>query len=149
MKNLSQNHHRLFLSSFIFTLMALMSTGLAAAHLELRPGLWETSMTRTNPMTGQPITEVKTECITENRFDPADMMKDVEECKTVQNEVSNNTLTFKMVCSMHGTESTVSGTMSTDGQTGKGNMDLSINAQGMQMTMSMKWTSKRLGDCPE
>jgi hypothetical protein len=138
------------LSTLFSTLVATLCINWTfAAELELKPGIWETTMTRTNPMTGQPITEVTQDCITENRFDPVMMMKDIEGCEAIKNEVSNNTLNFKMACRMHGTESTITGTMSTDGDTGQGNMDLTINAQGMQMTMNMNWTSKRLGDCSE
>lgn len=117
------------------------------AELELNPGLWETTMTRTNPMTGEPTTETNTECVKETSFKPSDMMQDAEGCDLVRDELQGDTLTFRMECDMQGTQATVDGMFQTDGQTGKGNMDMNMSMGEMKMTMNMNWTAKRVGDC--
>lgn len=128
-------------------MICLMPITAAAAEIHFNPGLWETTMTRTNPMTGQPVTETRTECVTENRFDPASMMQGAEGCRLIEDSLDGDTLSFRMECNMEGSQAAIDGRFQTDGQTGKGNMDMSINTGGMQMTMNMNWTAKRLGDC--
>lgn len=118
-----------------------------AAELELNPGLWETTMTRTNPMTGEPTTETNTECVKETSFNPSDMMQDAEGCELVKDELNGDTLTYRMECDMQGTQAVVDGTFQTDGQTGKGNMDMQMSMGEMDMNMKMDWTAKRVGDC--
>lgn len=118
-----------------------------AAELELNPGLWETTMTRTNPMTGEPTTETNTECVKETSFNPSDMMQDAEGCELVKDELNGDTLTYRMECDMQGTQATVDGMFQTDGQTGKGNMDMKMSMGEMDMNMKMDWTAKRVGDC--
>lgn len=118
-----------------------------AAELEFEPGLWETTMTRTNPMTGELTTETSTECVKQETFNPSDMMKEAKDCDLVKDELSGDTLNFRMECSMQGATTTVDGTFQTDGRTGKGNMDIAMNMGEMDMSMNMKWTSKRVGDC--
>ena len=131
----------------ISALFCFPATAVTAAEIELNPGLWETTMTRTNPMTGQPVTETKTECIKDKKFDPAGMMQGTEGCNLVDDNLDGNTLTYRMECNMQGSLSTIDGKFQTDGQTGNGKMDISINAGGMQMKMEMNWVSKRVGEC--
>lgn len=118
-----------------------------AAELEINPGLWETTMTRTNPMTGEPTTETTTECVRETSFNPSDVMKDAQGCELVKDELNGNTLAFRMECNMQGSQATVDGTFQSDGQTGRGNMDMDMSMGEMKMSMNMNWTSKRIGDC--
>lgn len=118
-----------------------------AAELKINPGMWETTMTRTNPLTGEPTTETSTECVKQTSFDPSDMMKDAKECDLVKDELNGDTLNFRMECNMQGSQATVDGMFQTDGRTGKGNMDMTMSMGEMNMTMNMNWTSKRVGDC--
>ena len=134
---------RLLFAAVMYT--ATLSAG--AAGIEFNPGRWETTMTRTNPMTGDPITETRVECVKEDKFDPASMMEGADDCDLSRNSVDGDTLVFQMECNMQGGSATIEGQFQTDGETGKGNMDMTINAGGMNMTMNMNWTAKRLGDC--
>lgn len=119
-----------------------------AAELPIKPGEWETTMTRTNPMTGEPTTETNTRCVKETSFNPSTMMQDAEGCELVKDELNGNTLTFRMECAMEqGTGATVDGEFTSDGDTGSGTMDMNMDMGEMKMTMNMEWTSKRLGDC--
>ena len=98
-----------------------------AAEIQFNPGQWETTMTRTNPMTGEPITETRTEWI--------------------KDDLDGDTLMFQMECGVQGGSAMIDGQFQTDGETGKGNMDMTVNAGGMNMQMNMNWTARRLGDC--
>lgn len=118
-----------------------------AAELEINPGLWETTMTRTNPMTGDPTTETTKECVKATSFNPSDMMENAQGCELVKDELNGNTLSFTMECNMQGSQAVVDGMFQTDGQTGNGNMDMTMSMGEMNMSMKMNWTSKRLGDC--
>ncbi|GJL80799.1 MAG: hypothetical protein DHS20C01_04330 [marine bacterium B5-7] len=130
------------------TIAILFSAGSGAASLDFNPGLWETTMTRTNPMTGQPTTETTKECVKEKSFDPRDMIKDADGCQLTDEELSGDTLTFAMTCSMEaGAEAVMKGEFQTDGKTGHGAMNMNMKLGGMEMSMDMNWTAKRLGDC--
>lgn len=128
------------------TLLLLPFTA-SAVEVPIKPGLWETTMTRTNPMTGDPTTETTQECIKQNSFSPSEMMKNAEGCELIDENLDGSTLTFQMECSMQGSKATVDGTFQTEGDTGKGNMTMEMNMGEMSMDMEMDWTSKRLGDC--
>ncbi len=120
----------------------------AAASLELNPGLWETTMTRTNPMTGTPVTETTTECMKEKSFDPREMMQGAQGCNLVDENLSGDTLTFNMTCNMEGgAAGEIRGRFQTDGQTGSGEMVMNMSMGQVTMSMDMNWTAKRLGDC--
>lgn len=119
-----------------------------AASLTINPGMWETTMTRTNPMTGTPTTETSKECVTEQSFDPREMMQDAQGCQLTEENLSGDTLTFAMACTVEGAGSAdIKGRFQTDGQTGNGAMNMSMNMGGMTMSMDMNWTARRLGDC--
>ncbi len=134
----------------LLAVLALASVPLtvAAASLDINPGLWETTMTRTNPMTGAPTTETSTECVREESFDPRQLMEDTENCQLTDESLAGDTLTFTMQCSIQGgAQATMEGTFQTDGQTGTGNMTMNMNMAGMSMSMTGNWTAKRVGDC--
>ena len=117
------------------------------AELSINPGLWETTMTRTSPMTTQSITETRTECVKETKFDPGKLLQDAQGCALIDDDLNGDTLSFRMECNMQRAKASVEGTFTTDGQTGSGDMDMKVNAGGMNMTMNMNWTATRLGDC--
>ena len=134
-------------TSLIAALFCLPTMAVSAAEIELNPGLWESTMTRTHPITGEPTSETTTECVKDKKFDPAAMMEGAEGCNLIDDNLDGDTLTYRMECNMQGSQSTIDGRFQTDGQTGKGEMDISINASGMQMNMKMNWVSKRVGEC--
>ena len=134
-------------SLILAALITVPAATASAAEVEFNPGKWETTMTRTNPMTGEPMTETRTECVKESKFDPASMMDGAQGCNLIEDSLDGDTLNFRMECNMEGSQATIDGRFQTDGQTGQGNMDMSVNAGGMQMDMNMNWTAKRLGDC--
>ncbi|XOV86782.1 MAG: DUF3617 domain-containing protein [Pseudomonadota bacterium] len=118
-----------------------------AEGLTIKPGLWETTMTRTNPMTGQPQTDTTRECVTQTSFDPASLMQGAEGCRMLKNDLTSNALDFSMSCSMQGATTTVVGRYEVDGDSGKGNMEMNMSMGEMKMSMKMDWTASRIGDC--
>lgn len=134
--------------SLMLVLIAFATTSTALAQgLPINPGLWETTVTRTDPMTGQPTTDSRQECVKSNEFDPRSLMQDVEGCEVTDQSISGDTLTFTMACNHDGGTGTMQGQFQTDGETGTGQMSMSFSFGGQTMNMESNSTSKRLGDC--
>lgn len=138
------NHLRRFA---LTSVLLVLSSAVVAEGLAINPGLWETTMSRSNPMTGEVTSETTTKCVTETDFDPSEMVQSAQGCRLVENNLDGDTLTFRMECNMQGSEAAVDGMFQTDGQTGKGNMDMTMGMGEIKMSMNMNWMSKRLGDC--
>jgi hypothetical protein len=131
-------------------LVAVLAAGPAMAQsLSIKPGMWESTMTRTNPLTGSPETVTESECITPDKatFDPREMMKGSSDCRIGEQDKTGNTLTFTMVCAMDEGEATARGTMTADGDNGSGRMEMEMSFGGQTMKMDMDWKSRRVGDC--
>ncbi len=126
-------------------LLAPMWAG--AASIAINPGMWETTMTRDNPMTGQTTTETTRECVTETEFDPRDMMEDAQGCTLDKEELVGDELSFVMSCQMQGGQARMEGAVRSDGDTSSGRMRMNVSVGGMDMSMNMNWAGRRLGDC--
>ncbi|WP_018624341.1 DUF3617 domain-containing protein [Kangiella aquimarina] len=133
----------------ILLVSIMLPTLTMAKGLEVEPGLWETSMTRTDPLSGQEVTDTQKECIEERYFDPEELTKDMQGCKLTQNELKGNKLNFTMHCEDAGMTSSVAGEYEVNGDKGNGKMDFVIMGMGQEMKLSMNWESTRLGDCPK
>ncbi len=135
-----------FRFAFLVALLTF-SINTLAEGLTIEPGLWETTMTRTNPMTGQPQTDTTKECVKQTSFDPASLMQGAEGCQMTKNNLTSNALDFSMACNMQGATTTINGRYEVNGDNGTGNMDMNMSMGEMKMTMKMNWTAHRLGDC--
>ena len=131
----------------LVSMFLVLPLSASASELAINPGLWKTTMTRTNPMTGNPTTETSTQCVKEKSFNPSDMMKNAQGCELVKDELDGDTLNFRMECNVQGQTATVDGMFQTDGKTGKGNMNMQLKMGEMNMNMKMNWTAERIGDC--
>lgn len=136
-----------FKSLAVVSVSLVLPLAASASELAINPGLWKTTMTRTNPMTGEPTTETTTECVKQTSFNPSSMVQDAQGCELVKDELNGDTLNFRMECNMQGQKATMDGMFQTDGKTGKGNMDMKMNMGEINMKMNMKWTAERIGDC--
>lgn len=122
--------------------------GVAGAdELTIKPGMWESTMTTTNSMMPSPMTTTSKDCVTEPTYQPEQMLDDVEHCQNLTSDVSNNTMTFAMQCTMQGADVAVSGRFTSAEDTGDGEMKMDMSMGPGSMTMNMKWTTKRIGDC--
>ncbi|NVJ59337.1 MAG: DUF3617 family protein [Gammaproteobacteria bacterium] len=129
-------------SSLVFGLVSSF-----AAELPINPGMWETTMTRTNPLNGQEQTETTKECVKETSIKTQDFIEGQQQCKLVNDKVSGSTLTFKVDCNQMGITSSMTAEITADKDSSKGKMDIAMNMGGQEQTMSMSWTAKRLGEC--
>lgn len=136
------------MKTLFLAIISLCALPAFAAELHVKPGLWESTTTRTSSMGGGTFTDKNRECIKEKVFSPEDMMKDMESCKQVKNELQDkHTLLFGMVCSSQGGKASVEGKYYTKGDEGKGDMKIQVDMGGMKMNMDLTWDAKRVGDC--
>ena len=124
----------------------LVSVSVHADSLKLKPGLWETTVTSTNSFTGT-TTQTETECVAEQEFDPRTMFKDAQGCKLLDDSLQGNTLTYSLVCNVQGTQATIEGVYTTDGDLGSGSMNMEMSFSGQTMTMENNFDARRIGDC--
>ena len=124
----------------------LFSATTQAESLKIKPGMWESTVTTTNSFTGT-STQTETECVVDEAFDPRTMFKDAEGCEVVDDTLEGNTLTFNLACSIEGTQATIEGVYTTDGDVGSGTMNMEMSFGGQSMTMESSFEAKRLGDC--
>lgn len=128
------------LGSFLIASVAL------ADALPVKPGLWESTVTTTNPMTGTQ-TQVNTECLKDEKWDPKSMLEDTEGCEIAESTLNGNTLSFTMTCNVQGAKGTMKGNYSTQGDSGVGNMTINMSFGGQSMVIESSYTSRRLEDC--
>lgn len=137
------------------TNIAALSLFMAASHavtwaegLPITPGMWETTTTTENSVTGN-RTDTRKDCIKESVIDPSSQMQGMpkDQCQ-MNTKVDGNTMNYDMVCTPpQGGKMNFSGSMTVDGDSMQGSMQMEGNMVGQSMTMRMKSTGKRLGDC--
>lgn len=110
-------------------------------------GNWQMTVTTTNPFMPNPVTRTRTECRPRAAFDPSELIKDAEDCRITQQDVSASVLTFRMICDSQTGKLTGSGRYEINGDQAKGYMDMSMDMQGQTMKMRMDMVGERLGDC--
>ncbi|MCW8878157.1 MAG: DUF3617 domain-containing protein [Kangiellaceae bacterium] len=127
-----------------------ITSPLFANELKIKPGLWKSTTFTTNPVTQQEQKIEDEECITPDKatFSAETMMKDAPgECKTLNSNLSGDTLSFSIECSMQGGKTTVNGVFTVAGDKGNGKMDMQMEVAGQKMSMSSRMTSERVGEC--
>ena len=136
------------MKSYCLLFLTLIALPAMTAELTVKPGLWESTTTRTSSMGGGTVTDTNRECIKDETFNPQKLMQDMQDCELVKNELQNkNTLLFNMVCSMQGAKASLEGKYYTKGDEGKGDMKVQVDMGGMNINMNLTWDAKRLGDC--
>lgn len=129
------------------TLACLASGVVYAESLKIKTGLWETTATQTNPMTGQPKTITQQHCVEESQVDPVAMMEGAENCRIIDKAVKGDTLTFSMECSMEGNKAVIDGRYQSSGDTANSRIEMRFDGGGQTFTMTTTSTGKRVGDC--
>ncbi len=133
---------------YILLALTLSAFPAIAAELTMKPGIWESTTTRTSSMGGGAVTNTDRECVKDKTFNPQTIMKDMKDCELLKNELKDkNTLLFKMMCSMEGAQASLEGKYYTKGDEGKGDMKVEVDMGGMKMNMDLTWDAKRIGDC--
>ena len=126
--------------------VSFMTSTVFAEGLKITPGLWQSTSTMTNSMTGS-TTQTTENCVVEEEFDPMTMMEGAQGCELTENELDGNTLQFAMACNIQGAESVVQGVYTVDGDNGEGSMSIEMSFGGQTMTMENVFTASRIGDC--
>ena len=119
----------------------------AADSVPITPGLWEIKSTSSNPFSG-PKSHTSRECMTEDTFDPRNMMEDMpKNACNVKTSFSGNVITYYMNCSVNGQQMTSNGTFTVNGDTAKGEMTMKSSISDQSFEMKMTSDAKRIGDC--
>ena len=132
----------------------LLSNTVIANELQVKPGLWKSTNTRTNPMTMQLETVEETECITPEKakISVNTFTKDMKEggsCNTLKDELKGKTLSIIVECTNEMGKSKISGEFTADGDKAHSKMKIEMNIHGQTMNMSMDSKAERVGDCTD
>ncbi len=73
-------------------------------------------------------------------------MKDLHGCSVIENNIVGNSMTINMSCNLEGMKATLTGKVKSEGEHGEGQMNMSIQMPGMNMSIDLKWLAKRVGD---
>ena len=137
---------RIILSSLIAVFFAGDSI---AEGLSIEPGQWEMTMTMTMSMMPQPQTTTVSECMTEDVLSPENFNMDKDNpCDITNVAIDGNTARWSINCQTEGgppMEGQWEITSKGDSLTGNGSM--SANFSGQEMSFTMNWDGKRVGDC--
>ncbi len=114
----------------------------------MKPGLWETKV-RTEmagmPMQMPPVTT--RQCIRESDMVPQTNSSG-QDCKVVDQNVGGSTVTWRIECKADNMQTTGHGKIVYHGDTFQGQIDMTMQQQGMgPMSMTQKMEGKRIGDC--
>lgn len=121
---------------------------LAADVMQVEPGLYQVTMTRTNSISGMSTTETTEQCVEETRaFSPGEMLGEAEGCAMVEQSVTAQTMQFTMTCAMGGGQGRFEGQFQQAGSVGTGEMTMQMSLGEFNINMDMDWESKRVGDC--
>jgi len=130
----------------ILAVMTLFAIAACSSGSDMEDGMWE--MTSTMEMEGAPAGMPKMppmtyrQCLTKDKMIPSQQNKE-KNCEILEQDVSGDTVTWKMRCSAGGLVSEMSGSSTYSGDTMEGNSQVTM--QGMKMTSHV--TGKRIGDC--
>jgi hypothetical protein len=94
-------HHRATARGLVLTsgltLAGLCAASAQAERLQLRDGLWETTMR--NPVTGE---RTHRECLKDAELDPGKLLEGQDQRRLTEQNLHGNTLTSAMVCGGNG-----------------------------------------------
>ena len=127
-------------------LLGTSGASLAADGLKIDPGMWEMTNQMTMSLMPQPVVRTHQECMTQSKLTAEDLTKDTD-CKLEAYDVSGNTMTFTMICPGPEGATQAQGTYVSNGDSGHGEMNMSMVIEGSTQTMKMTFKGKRVGAC--
>jgi hypothetical protein len=130
---------------FISAALILFATSACSSESVMEEGMWEmTSKMEISGMAGMPQMPPVTyrQCLTNENMAPAQQQPN-QNCEMVQQNISGDTVNWKMRCTNSGVTSEMEGTTTYTGDSMEGTM--TMNSQGMKMVSHV--TGKRVGDC--
>jgi len=125
-----------------------VAAGLAlAAGVAIEPGQWQIKSAMTMPMIAGERSHELSQCIKTDTIDPVEMMGNNNECQVTEQNVSGNTVTWKMSCNTQDGPATGSGSFTSEGSRAHGNMKIEFAVQGQTLEMNTRWEGERVGSC--
>ncbi len=139
---------RIILSSLVAVFFA---GNTIAEGLSIEPGQWEMTMTMTMTMSMMPHPQTTrvSECITETELSPEKFNMDKDSpCDITDVNFEDDTASWSINCPTEGGP-TMEGhwKMLSNGDSLTGNGSMAGNFSGQEMSFTMNWDGKRIGDC--
>lgn len=135
---------------FLSSLSVLFFTGsIFAEGLSIEPGQWEMTMTMSMSMMPQPQTTTVSECMTEDELSPENFNMDKDNpCDITDVTFEGNTAHWSINCPTEGGPP-MNGQweITSNGDSLTGNGSMAANFSGQEMSFTMNWNGKRVGDC--
>ena len=132
----------------LIILVLFIPVAQAADSISIEKGMWETTVTMTSPMFPQPRVTTETECVDRSEFGIDDFLpSEQSQCSVTESNVSGNTLTWSMQCSVEGMTSSGGGEITSKGDSGSGRMYMNMQMQGQSFDMETIWQGRRVGPC--
>jgi hypothetical protein len=134
---------KLGLVSFLMSNLAV-----ASDSVSIEPGMWEITTTMNSSMSPQPRIQTSQECIKDAQISPEDLApSDDDSCSMSDVKVSGNSLSWSMLCNTPGGAMKGNGNFTSEGNSGSGKMQMSMNIEGQSFDMEMVWKGHRTGSC--
>lgn len=131
-------------------LLVLLGLASDAAAVDMLEGEWMTMVETTmegGGMSMPPMSNTMTTCLTKKDLVPDPNQEGSEGCKVLEQKVSGNTVTWRVVCDQDGTKMEGSGEMTYRGASYSGTMRTTSKMEGETMTANMKLSGRHLGPC--
>lgn len=129
------------------SILAIASAQAVAAGVPIEPGQWQIKTAMTMPMiSGERLHEL-TQCISTDSIDPVEMMGNSNECEVTEQDVSGETVTWKMSCNTPDGPASGSGSFTSEGANAHGSMKIEFTVQGQTLEMNTRWEGERIGSC--
>lgn len=98
------------------------------------------------PLSGQQMTDRRTECIQDREFNPRSLLREAKGCEVVSGGIR---LSFALACTLEeGVTTRVDGVFQNTSTSGKGRLRTQIRMGGMEMKLDTDVATRRLGPCP-
>lgn len=126
----------------------LVFSTIAVAAVDMKPGLWEISVSTEMPgMPPMPPTKFQHCYQAGDMKDPRKVIPEKDpSCKVSDVKESGHTVRWKVACSGH-MPYTASGTLTYSGESYSGTSTMTMNHGGKSMDMPQKMSGRRIGDC--
>jgi len=144
MPSFTKPHHMAAIITALF-LGTLPTTKAFSAGVPITPGLWE--IKTENAMLG--TEDVDQQCMMDSVFDPVSLLGEEEGCEINNETVTGKTVAYDLACTDDEARGQAIGHFSftIDGDQGNGDVDLTFDIGGQQMSMQFSMDAKRVGDC--
>ena len=130
--------------------LVMLAQGTVAQAVDMRDGEWVTTVETTiegGGMNMAPMTNTSTNCLTKDEPIPDQNQGGAKGCKMLDQKISGNTVSWRMVCTQDGTKIEGAGEMTYHGSSYEGTMKTTSMMEGQKMTAHMKLSGRYVGPC--